>query len=79
MEETGSQPVLSQEEAFAGMRLLRSPNIGPVSYRQLLARFGNAAASLVAETYPWLLDLALRWWALAMRRLLRSSCPVNLP
>ena len=31
---------LSQEEAFARIRLLRSPNIGPVSYRQLLRRFG---------------------------------------
>ena len=27
---------LSQEEAFARIRLLRSPNIGPVSYGQLL-------------------------------------------
>ena len=39
---------LSQEEAFARIRLLRSPNIGPVSYRQLLARFGTAEAALVA-------------------------------
>jgi len=39
---------LSQEEAFARIRLLRSPNVGPVSYRQLLARFGTAAASLEA-------------------------------
>lgn len=40
--------VLSQDEAFARIRLLRSPNIGPVSYRQLLARFGNAAGALDA-------------------------------
>lgn len=40
--------MLSQDEAFARIRLLRSPNIGPVSYRQLLARFGNAAAALEA-------------------------------
>lgn len=39
---------LSQEEAFARIRLLRSPNIGPVSYRQLLRRFGTAQASLEA-------------------------------
>ena len=39
---------LSQEEAFARIRLLRSPNIGPVSYRQLLRRFGNAQAALAA-------------------------------
>jgi DNA processing protein len=38
----------SQDEAFARIRLLRSPNVGPVSYRQLLARFGNAAAALEA-------------------------------
>ena len=39
---------LSQEEAFARIRLLRSPNVGPVSYRQLLRRFGNALAALEA-------------------------------
>lgn len=38
----------SQEEAFARIRLLRSPNIGPVSYRQLLRRFGTAQAALEA-------------------------------
>ncbi|MFN4018932.1 MAG: DNA-processing protein DprA [Erythrobacter sp.] len=48
MEHGGSQPVLSQAEAFARIRLLRSPNIGPVSYRQLIARFGSAAAALDA-------------------------------
>jgi DNA processing protein len=55
MEGQGSQPVLSQSEAFARIRLLRSPNIGPVSYRQLLARFGSAGAAL--EALP---DLASR-------------------
>jgi DNA processing protein len=44
--EAGS--VLSQEEAFARIRLLRSPNIGPVTYMQLLARFGDAQAALHA-------------------------------
>jgi DNA processing protein len=39
---------LSQEEAFARIRLLRSPNVGPVSYRQLLRRFGTAADALAA-------------------------------
>ncbi|MXP43850.1 DNA-processing protein DprA [Allopontixanthobacter sediminis] len=39
-------PVLGQEEAFARIRLLRSPNIGPVSYAQLLRRFGSAVAAL---------------------------------
>lgn len=40
--------VLTQEEAFARIRLLRSPNIGPVSYAMLLARFGNARDALGA-------------------------------
>ena len=39
---------LSQAEAFARIRLLRSPNVGPVSYRQLLHRFGAAEAALSA-------------------------------
>ncbi|MGV3555077.1 MAG: DNA-processing protein DprA [Croceibacterium sp.] len=46
---------LSQEEAFARIRLLRSPNIGPVSYAQLLRRFGDAQKAL--EALP---DLAAR-------------------
>ena len=49
MESTGSQPaLLSQKEAFARIRLLRSPHIGPITYRQLLARFGTAEQSLEA-------------------------------
>ena len=40
--------VLSQAEAFARIRLLRTPNIGPVSYRQLLRRFGDAESALAA-------------------------------
>lgn len=39
---------LAQDEAFARIRLLRSPNIGPVSYAQLLARFGTASKALSA-------------------------------
>ena len=39
---------LSQGEAFARIRLLRSPNIGPVSYAQLLGRFGSAERALEA-------------------------------
>jgi DNA processing protein len=41
---------LAQDEAFARIRLLRSPNIGPVSYAQLLRRFGDAQATLAAPS-----------------------------
>jgi DNA processing protein len=41
--------------AFDRLRLIRSPNVGPVSYRQLIARFGDAGAALTA-----LPDLASR-------------------
>lgn len=40
--------MLGQDEAFARIRLLRSPNVGPVSYRQLMRRFGDAQAALAA-------------------------------
>jgi DNA processing protein len=46
---------ITQEEAFARIRLLRSPNVGPVSYAQLLGRFGNAVKAV--EALP---DLAAR-------------------
>ena len=39
---------LSRDEAFARIRLLRSPNIGPVSFMQLLRRFGTATAAIEA-------------------------------
>jgi DNA processing protein len=43
------------EELVDHLRLARSPGIGPVTYRQLMARFGSAAAAL--EAVP---DLAAR-------------------
>jgi DNA processing protein len=36
------------QESFDRLRLIRSPNIGPISYRQLLARFGSAGKALEA-------------------------------
>jgi len=45
----------AQDEAFARIRLIRSPNVGPISYAQLLRRFGSARAALDA-----LPDLAAR-------------------
>jgi DNA processing protein len=46
---------LAHDSDFDRLRLIRSPNIGPVTYRQLMARFGSAAAALDA-----LPDLASR-------------------
>ena len=46
---------LARDEAFARIRLLRSPNVGPVTYAQLLRRFGSAVAAI--EALP---DLARR-------------------
>ncbi len=43
------------EDAVARLRLIRTDSIGPVTYRQLIARFGNAAAAIAA-----LPDLAQR-------------------
>jgi len=39
---------LAQDEAFARIRLLRSPNVGPVTCTQLLRRSGSAGAALDA-------------------------------
>jgi DNA processing protein len=43
------------DDLIARIRLIRSPSIGPVTYRQLIARFGSAQAAL--EAIP---DLARR-------------------
>lgn len=37
-----------EADEFTKLRLARSPNIGPVTYRQLIARFGTASAALAA-------------------------------
>lgn len=38
----------ASQDPFDKLRLIRSPNIGPVSYRQLIARFGSAKLALDA-------------------------------
>lgn len=43
------------EDRIARLRLIRSEQIGPITYRQLIARFGSAAAAL--DAVP---DLAVR-------------------
>jgi DNA processing protein len=39
---------LAQDEALSRIRLLRSPHVGPISYLQLLRRFGTAQVALEA-------------------------------
>ncbi len=39
---------LTDKEAFARLRLIRSQNIGPVTFRQLLGRFGGAQKAIDA-------------------------------
>jgi DNA processing protein len=41
-------PPLSDAQRLAWLRLWRSENVGPVTFRQLLRRFGSAEAALVA-------------------------------
>lgn len=50
------------QDRFDRLRLIRSPNVGPVAYRQLIARFGSAAAALRAIP-----DLAKRGGARSFR------------
>ncbi|HEX7751115.1 MAG TPA: DNA-protecting protein DprA, partial [Novosphingobium sp.] len=39
---------MGEEADFVRLRLIRSPRVGPVTYRQLIARFGSAEAALEA-------------------------------
>lgn len=43
-----SPPPLSAEERLARLRLARCENVGPVTFRQLLGRYGSAAEALAA-------------------------------
>src|ERR1700761_2713896 len=51
----GAAPRAGPEDRIARLRLMRTPTVGPVTYAQLLDRFGTAAAAL--EAVP---DLARR-------------------
>jgi DNA processing protein len=51
----GAAPRAVREDRIARLRLMRTPTVGPVTYAQLLARFGTAAVAL--EAVP---DLARR-------------------
>ena len=51
----GPKGGITRDEGLARIRLIRSPNIGPVTYGQLLRRFGDARSALDA-----LPDLAAR-------------------
>ena len=48
--------VLTRAQRTAWLRLLRTDNVGPVTFRQLLNRFGSAEAAL--EALPSLLKRA---------------------
>lgn len=56
-------------EAFDKLRLIRTSHVGPVAYRQLMARFGNAGEALAA-----LPDLAAR----GGRRSFKAADPVQV-
>ena len=55
------------------LRLVRSPGIGPVTYRQLIARFGSASAAL--EAVP---DLAARGGGKAPRIMDRRDAEAEI-
>ena len=55
------------------LRLVRSPGIGPVTYRQLIARFGSAAAAL--DAVP---DLARRGGGRAPRLATRAEAEAEM-
>src|ERR1700691_355230 len=44
----GAARPLSPSERFDWLRLIRSENVGPITFYQLLSRFGSAAAALEA-------------------------------
>ncbi|TIR03945.1 MAG: DNA-protecting protein DprA, partial [Mesorhizobium sp.] len=39
-------PRLSERQRLAWLRLIRTPNVGPASFRELINRFGSAEAAL---------------------------------
>ncbi len=60
--ESVRKPMSVADETFDKLRLIRSANIGPITYFQLLARFGTAKSALAAIP-----DLAARGGGKTMR------------
>ena len=48
MTDKATTPGLTREQRLAWLRLIRSENIGPVTFRELIDHFGGAAAALAA-------------------------------
>ena len=48
MIDTATTPGLAREQRLAWLRLIRSENIGPVTFRELINHFGGAAAAITA-------------------------------
>ncbi len=46
--QTSHQPRISEDDRIARLQLLRSPRVGPATYRRLLAEHGTAAEALRA-------------------------------
>ncbi|MBA3677973.1 MAG: DNA-protecting protein DprA [Sphingosinicella sp.] len=61
------------EDQIARLRLIRSDNIGPITYFQLLARFGSASAAL--EAVP---DLAARGGGRSPKLATRSAVELEM-
>ena len=60
------EALLIPGDAVSRLRLIRTDSIGPVTYRQLMARFGNAGAALAEADVP--LFEALRAWRADLAR-----------
>ena len=43
---TDARPRLSERQRLAWLRLIRTPNVGPATFRDLINRFGSAEAAI---------------------------------
>ena len=43
---------MSDASRLAQLRLIRSPKVGPVTYRHLIQRFGSAEAAIIRSGSP---------------------------
>jgi DNA processing protein len=46
--QTSPRPRISEEDRIARLQLLRSPRVGPATYKRLMAAHGSAAEALKA-------------------------------
>ena len=66
---------MTHAERLARLRLIRTPHVGPVSWHQLMSRFGSGVAALEALRAPTIATHGRRSIAVSPRTITTGGAP----